>query len=322
MSNRNRVRQPDRELHGVLLVDKPRGPTSHDIVGFARRALGTSAVGHTGTLDPMATGLLVLVIGEATKLAQYLSADNKEYTASITLGSETDTLDAEGREIESAAVPEGLSIEVVERAASRFRGAFKQKPPAVSAIKQSGERMYKKARRGEAVEATERDVIVHELRVIAVRERETDLIVRCSKGFYVRALARDLAYELGTAGHLSALRRIRAGQFHLDQAVSIVELERAVADEAARDALASRLLPLSDACSSMTRLQLTTDGCKDAKNGRPILLSKVQSGEVTEELAGPIALLNGENELVAIGRIVDKTLRVERGFRQVPFLSR
>jgi tRNA pseudouridine55 synthase len=265
----------------------------------------------------MATGLLVLVIGEATKLAHYLSADDKEYEASITLGSETDTLDAEGREVKSAPVPAWLSVESVEAVASRFRGAFKQIPPAVSAIKQSGVPMYVKARRGEAVAVTERDVIVHELRLVAVREQRIDLIVRCSKGFYVRALARDLAYELGTAGHLSALRRTSSGQFRLNQAVGIAELDRAVTDEAARDALANQLLTLSDACSAITRIVLTPDGCKDAQNGRAISLSKVLSGDAPQSQTGPIALLDGDHQLVAIARFDGPSLKVERGFRRV-----
>jgi tRNA pseudouridine55 synthase len=316
VSKRNRVRQPDREVHGVLLVDKPRGPTSHDIVALARRALCTSAVGHTGTLDPMATGLLVLVIGEATKLANYLSADDKEYEASLTLGSETDTLDAEGKKVKSVPVPEGLSIEPVEAAASRFRGAFKQIPPAVSAIKQSGVPMYIKARRGEAVAVMERDVIVHELRIVAVCDRRIDFFVRCSKGFYVRALARDLAKELGTVGHLSSLRRTSSGQFHLNQAVGIAELERAVTDEADRDSLAKHLLTLSDACSVIPRLVLTSEGCQDAQNGRPISLSKVLSGETSENQTGPIALFDNHHQLVAIARIEGASLKVERGFRR------
>jgi tRNA pseudouridine55 synthase len=307
----------EHPVHGVLVVDKPKGPTSHDIVMLARRALRTSAVGHTGTLDPMATGLLVLTVGEATKLTPYLSADDKEYFASITLGCETDTLDAEGKEVKRLPVPARLTRDDVERAARAFRGPFKQKPPAVSAIKQAGVRMYAKARRGEAVDVPQRDVVVHELTVGEVKEGRIELIVRCSKGFYVRALARDLAYALGTVGHLSALRRTRSGQFDLDYAVGVAELEAAIGDRSVRQAITERLKSLTQACTGMPRLILSSGGRENAVNGRQIPLSEVISGEVSAGFTGPIALLDSGDELVAIARLKEVNLRVERGFRRV-----
>ncbi|MBN1656665.1 MAG: tRNA pseudouridine(55) synthase TruB [Deltaproteobacteria bacterium] len=301
--------------HGFILVDKPRGPTSHDMVLMVRRVLAGGSVGHAGTLDPMATGLLVLAVGQATKLLQFVTLEDKEYQATITLGSETDTLDAEGKVIKLAQPPEDLSRERVEERARRFIGTIRQRPPTISAIKRNGIPLYRRALRGERVEAPLREVVVHDLRILDVRGSEIDLHVRCGKGFYLRAFARDLALALGTVGHLSALRRTRIGPFTVDQARVIGEFRAAETDGALRAALREKLIPLVDACRGMKLLVLSEEACQHAFHGRPVQISQICDGSLSESDRGLAALLNQQQQLVAVARIFETELRVIRGFR-------
>lgn len=240
-------------LDGVLLVDKERGPSSHDVVAQARRALGTREVGHAGTLDPMATGLLVVLVGTATRLSSYATREQKSYEATVRLGALTDTLDAEGSVLREAPVPEG-ALARAEGALRAMVGPLAQVPPAVSAIKQGGVRAYEKARAGEAVELAPRAVELLEAEVLALREAppEVELRVRVSKGFYVRSLARDLGEALGTLGYLTALRRLSSGGFEVRDAAPGTELrEAARGDKALRERVRSRVLPLVEAAACM-----------------------------------------------------------------------
>jgi tRNA pseudouridine55 synthase len=303
------------ELHGLILVDKSRGPTSHDVVRVLRRALSVRAVGHAGTLDPMATGLLILAVGEATKLLHYLLIEDKEYTTTVALGRETDTLDAEGRVVKESELPVALSRDHVDAIAQSFVGSIIQRPPDISAIKQNGEPLYKKARRGEQVEAPLREVTVHELRVLEVRESEIDLNIRCSKGFYVRAFARDLAIALGTVGHVKALHRTRIGTFSVDHAVSYHTIKEATTNGEIRLGLKNRLLPLVDACVGMTRLVLSDEGCEDAVHGRLIAESRIINGSISDGEQLFVALLNDKNKVIAIAKVHEGKLRVVRGLR-------
>lgn len=205
-------------VDGVLVVDKPMGPTSHDVVSVGRRSLGTSKVGHTGTLDPMATGVLVLVVGRATRLARYMSSDVKVYAAQVTFGRATDTYDALGATTHDTGQHPGRDALVAALAA--FIGPLVQTPPAYSAKKIAGEAAYKLARRDEAVLPAPVTVTVHALELRAYDNGVATLELRVSSGFYVRSLAHDLGAQLGTGAHLSALRRTGAGAFHLDQALS------------------------------------------------------------------------------------------------------
>jgi tRNA pseudouridine55 synthase len=308
------ARGADRGVHGVVVVDKPRGPTSHDVVARARRALGTRAIGHAGTLDPMASGVLVLACGEATKLVRWLTNDDKSYRARVALGAETDTLDAEGTVVENAPVP-ALDLAAVESAAARFVGAIKQRPPIFSAIKVDGDALHRRARRGEQVEAPERDVSVRRIAILGVETDAIELEVVASKGFYVRSLARDLARALGTLGHLSALRRTQSGAFTLDEAITMDEIERARADELARRALLGRLIPLADACGSMPRAVLDPAGVRDALHGRAIELARAREAAPLAEGAEPIALVDEAGLLVAIGAKRGDRVAIVRGIR-------
>lgn len=293
-------------VSGVLVVDKPRGPTSHDVVFWARRALGTREIGHAGTLDPMATGVLVLAAGEATKLVPYLTADDKTYELELALGTETDTLDAEGTAVETAPVPP-LTEARLREIASRFVGPQEQRVPAFSAVKVGGEALYAKARRGEHVEAPVRSVTVHALELVTLAPLV--LRVRASKGFFVRSLGRDLARALGTVGHLAALRRLESGPFSLADAVSGEALLAARADEALRPALLARLRSLEQAAGAMPRLVLDDRAEADARAGRLVRVeSTVAAGEC-------VALLSATGSLVAIGEKRDEGIKVRRGFR-------
>jgi tRNA pseudouridine55 synthase len=217
---------------GLVVVDKPAGFTSHDVVASVRRLAGTKRVGHAGTLDPMATGVLLVGIGRATRLLGHLALHDKDYLATMRLGQTTSSDDAEGEVV--ASTPAGrLTRDAVAKAVARFVGEIKQRPPAVSAIKVDGKRAYARARAGEDVILAERSVVVSRFDVIAVRPvadiadgalLDVDVEVTCSTGTYIRALARDVGAVLGVGGHLSALRRTRVGAFDLTGARTLAEL--------------------------------------------------------------------------------------------------
>lgn len=219
MVSRRRNPGPGGHITGVLIVDKAQGMTSHDVVSQVRRAFRTRRVGHAGTLDPMATGVLVLLIGEATKLSSVLTTQSKEYEATVTFGVGTDSLDADGRVTARRAVaPDLLAGPRLELALEQERARTLQIPPAVSAIKVDGQRSHALARAGELVVHEPRSVRVHDLQVLARDGASLTLRVRVSKGYYVRSLARDLGVSLDTVAHLSKLRRTRSGTFSLEGA--------------------------------------------------------------------------------------------------------
>jgi tRNA pseudouridine55 synthase len=213
---------------GIVVVDKPGGLTSHDVVALVRRFAGTRRVGHAGTLDPMATGVLVVGVGRATRLLGHLSLHDKRYLATARLGQVTSTDDAEGTVIESRSCS-SITPDDVKSAALSFVGVIEQRPPAVSAIKVEGKRAYALARAGAEVVLASRSVTVTEFGVLGVRRVgefvDVDLDVTCSSGTYVRALARDLGATLGVGGHLTALRRTRVGGFAIEAARTLDELE-------------------------------------------------------------------------------------------------
>ena len=214
---------------GLVIVDKPGGLTSHDVVARIRRLAGTRRVGHAGTLDPMATGVLVVGVEKATRLLGYLTLTDKQYDATIRLGQSTSTDDAEG-EVTFTAAAKDLSAETMTQAVTDLTGEIEQVPPAVSAIKVDGQRAYKLTRAGAAPELRPRRVTVYEFTVTGIRPAgdgdltDVDATVRCSSGTYIRALARDLGDRLGTGGHLTALRRTRVGGYGLDTAKTLDQL--------------------------------------------------------------------------------------------------
>ena len=204
----------DSTIDGVLLIDKAPAMTSHDVVAITRRVLNTRKVGHCGTLDPLATGLLIITIGRGTKIQDLLMSEDKEYTGTMTLGATTNTQDAEGEIVEQKPVPD-FTKEDITAAFDQFRGDFYQTPPMVSAVKIDGVPLYKLARQGKEVEREPRFVRVYNYELTRVEMPQVDFRVVCSKGFYVRTYAHDIGQKLGCGAHLSALRRTRSGHFTL-----------------------------------------------------------------------------------------------------------
>ena len=214
-------------LHGVLIVNKPDGWTSHDVVSRIRTVFGIQKVGHAGTLDPHATGVLPVLIGKGTKIAQYLLDWDKEYSAVLQLGQTTDTQDGSGTVLEEKAC-EALSEDDVQSAIMSFQGAIQQVPPMYSAVKVGGQPLYKKARKGQTVERQAKTVVIHDLEIQRLAIPEVSFRVVCSKGTYVRTLCADIGDRLGTGGHLKWLQRQRVGPLHLDQAVDMRSLKKGV----------------------------------------------------------------------------------------------
>ena len=226
------------DIDGVLLVDKSQAMTSHDVVAITRRALNTKKVGHCGTLDPLATGLLIITIGRGTKIQDLLMSEDKEYIGTLKLGEETDSQDSDGQVTKSSPVPE-FTREQIDAAFAKFHGDFYQTPPMVSAIKKDGVPLYKLARQGKVVEREPRFVHVYAHEILAIRPTEIDFRVVCSKGFYVRTYAHEIGAELGCGAHLKALRRTKSGRFSVEGAITVDELKAGPLD-----AVAQRVLSL------------------------------------------------------------------------------
>lgn len=278
-------------LHGWLVVDKPVGPTSAQVVGKLKWALrqgghGKVKIGHGGTLDPLASGVLPIALGEATKLTGHLLNGPKAYRFTIRFGTATTTDDAEGAVVaESQVRPDADAIRAV---LPRFTGPIRQRPPAYSALKIDGERAYALARAGAAPELAERDLLIHELTLQETTAETATLDVRCSKGTYVRSLARDIAEALGTVGHVALLRRTAAGPFTLDQAMSLdkwVELVHGPAPEQA-------LLPLTAGLDDIPALAVEPHEAAALKQGKRLMGARVKPGQYLATLGSvPVAMV-------------------------------
>jgi len=293
-------------VSGILIVDKPAGCTSHDVVQRVRKALRQRSVGHAGTLDPLATGVLVIAVGEGTKLVSHLQSDDKRYEVTIALGAETDSLDADGEVTETSEVPP-LDAAAVEQALQPFIGRHPQEAPKLSAIKVGGTPLHRRVRRGEAVEAPVREVELYEATVDEVSPKTLRLSLHCGKGFYVRSLARDVARALGTLGHVKVLRRTASGAFSIEDAIC--------GDEMTAEGIAGQLIPLKEACGALTRVELTDEGVRHARHGRPIG-PEVVVGDGWRDVSPEesLALFAPDGNPVALGRRVDEGIRVVRGF--------
>jgi len=280
---------------GLLIVDKPVGPTSHQIVHVVRKGTGIRKVGHAGTLDPRASGVLVLCLGAATRLSEYLSASDKAYRAVVRFGEATSTFDADG-EVTAAggAIP---SLPAIERALGGFRGRIDQTPPPFSAIKIQGQKAYQLARRGEPPVLRARPIEIRRLAILDYTPPDLSLEVECSAGTYIRSLAHDLGQKLGSGAHLSALRRTASGHFRLEEAVSLSELEAAFGDQPAEDpgrppGWRRHLRPASEALRGMPAVRLDPAEVERLRNG-----SRLPSAS---PCAGMVQALDGEGGLIAI----------------------
>jgi tRNA pseudouridine55 synthase len=251
-------------VNGVLLLDKPKGVSSNHALQRARRLFQAQKAGHTGTLDPMATGLLPVCFGEATKFSAHLLAADKVYRTRVELGAVTDTGDAEGEVIERPAVP-SLTASDVEGVLERFRGEIEQVPPMVSALKYQGRKLYELAREGKSVERAARRVTVYDARLLAFEGEAFELEVKVSKGTYVRTLAEDIGRALGTGAHISALRRLATGPFDASGMLTLEALE-ALPDQAAREAT---LLPVDVLVAHLPRLAVDAAAARRLTQGQP-----------------------------------------------------
>jgi tRNA pseudouridine55 synthase len=289
-------------MDGLLIVDKPVGPTSHDVVARVRRALGERRIGHTGTLDPLASGLLPLVLGRATRLARFLSASAKGYDAIVRLGTETDSYDAAGQpvgECYEGPMPDRATI---DGALASFHGTFLQQPPIFSAKKIAGVRSHalarqQRARRAPSVPAEPASkpvsVNVRDLQLVGVEGRDVALRLTCSAGFYVRSLAHDLGQLLGTGAHLAALRRTRVGDVRLEDAIA---LDTIVNDP---NAAAAAVVPMAHMLMGLPAAALSDQGVRHARHGRSLGPEDL-CAPLPEGTAGYTRLLDATGELVGV----------------------
>jgi len=280
---------------GVIVIDKPAGPTSHDVVAVMRRAVRGRKVGHTGTLDPLASGVLPLVLGKATRLAQFLSSADKEYEAHVELGITTTTLDRAGEVVpreRARTVPE-LTPRLIEEAVAEFRGTYLQQPPAYSAKKIDGDRAYDLARRNAPVRLQPVQVTATTLEVLEWRGTMLRLRLVCSAGYYVRSLADAIGERLGTGGHLAGLVRTRSGDFELADAVGLDVLDRSPHEAAAR------VIPLAALLTSLPAITLTPEGASLAARGGFIGPSHVTNLAGLPR-GGRVRLMHPDGHLVAI----------------------
>jgi tRNA pseudouridine55 synthase len=284
-------------MHGVLVIDKPTGPTSHDVVAFVRRATGIRRIGHTGTLDPLASGVLPLVIGRASRLAQFLTSREKEYEARIRIGLATDTYDVTGQPVAAAGGGAPPDREAIAAALEAFRGPQRQQPPPFSAKKIGGQRAHVLARRGTPVLPAPAPVEVMALEILDAGPDWVSLRLVCSAGFYVRSLAHELGERLGTGACLEALRRRRSGEFGLDRAVALARL---AADPSAAGAA---LVPIDALLSDLPGVILTGEGARRAVQGN--LIGPAHLRTPAPAAATRVRLLDEQGRLVAIAAPAD-----------------
>lgn len=297
---------PSTQLDGVLVIDKPSGPTSHDVVSIARRVLGVRRIGHTGTLDPLARGVLPLVIGRATRLAQFFTRAEKEYEADVRLGMQTTTYDVSGDRLEAPRdrEPASLTLNEIEEALTDFRGTYVQHPPAFSAKKISGTPAYRLARRNQAVDLTPVEVTVHALDVLGWRDDRLRLRVVCSSGFYVRSLAHALGGRLGTGACLEGLARRRSGEFGLDHALPLADLERHPRESS------DRIIPMQALLPTLPGVVLTLDGVRQAVRGGLIGPRHIAHRAAAIDTPAPeapphVRLLHPDGRLLAVAQSKD-----------------
>ena len=287
-------------MDGILLVDKKKGDTSTETLNKVKSLLRPKKIGHAGTLDPFATGLLILLINQGTKLFNLIMSKEKVYHAVILLGKETDTLDCTGKIIKEKYVPDLCKDEIGIKL-NRFLGTIEQEPPAFSAIKKGGVRAYSLARKGIKVELKKRKVHIYEINIISWNKPELKIEVKCSPGTYIRALARDIAIALGTVGHLKDLRRISCGPFHVKDAIKID-------DNLNKELLEQRIIPLVEALSDLETIYVDESMAWRLRNG-------VQPRLKRKDLKKGYVKFVKEDELVAIAQVNEKgNIKLERIF--------
>jgi tRNA pseudouridine55 synthase len=299
-------RRKGRLVDGVLVLDKPAGMTSNACLQRVKNALYAAKAGHTGSLDPLATGVLPLCFGEATKLSRFLLEADKSYISTFVLGVATATGDADG-EILASSDASAITLQQLEQALAGFRGEIEQVPSMYSAIKHQGKPLYQLARAGVEVERKVRRVTIYSLELLdfkAGRQAELRVSVRCSKGTYVRSLAEDLGQMLGCGAHVGALRRTQSGPFGIEQCVSLEQLEK-LAAERQFEALNGLLLPVDSGLSGMPTVVLPDDSSYYLRQGQPVLASNMPS-------AGMVRIVEDTGEFLGVGEITDDGMLAPR----------
>ncbi|MBW2609277.1 MAG: tRNA pseudouridine(55) synthase TruB [Deltaproteobacteria bacterium] len=280
---------------GIILIDKNEGESSFDVVKRLRGGVKVKKVGHAGTLDPFATGLLIILLGQGTKLSPFLMSGQKRYRASIRLGIETDTLDPTGRIIQTRHVP-AFEPEQIKTIAMKFIGEIEQVPPIFSAVNYQGKRAYKLARKGIKVDLKKRRVKVHSIEIISIDLPEITMEICCSGGTYIRSLASDMGKQLGTGAHLSALRRLSSGPFEVKDAIN----SKQIGDAASSGFLSDRIIPLGEALPDMQEARVDDRTAQKIRNGYKPEWEEVAVGSALPDLyEGHIKLVN-DTELVAV----------------------
>jgi tRNA pseudouridine55 synthase len=293
------LRHSKRNIHGILLLDKRLGISSNRALQEVKRLFNANKAGHTGSLDPLATGLLPLCFGAATKVSGMMLDDNKRYQVIIQLGIKTDTGDLEGSVIETRPVPE-FSVEYIKTILEKFTGAIDQIPPMYSALKQNGKKLYELAREGKTVERLARHITIFELKLLAVQKDSLELEVYCSKGTYIRSLAEDIGQELACGATVKELRRLQAGQFHIRQALSLEQLR-----ELDEQQLLAALIAVDTPLQNLPAVHLNDQQAASTKQGQSINLA--------ENLLGPVRIYHaaeflGLGEMRLDGKLAPKKL--------------
>lgn len=291
-----RRRNRGRNISGVLLLDKPIGMTSNKALQEVKFLFKAAKAGHTGSLDPLATGLLPICFGEATKLSAFLLDADKHYRVRVKLGETTTTADAEGELVEQAD-PSGVSEEDVRAVLGEFLGEQQQLPPMYSAIKHQGERLYKLARQGVEVERETRTIHIHALNLLSFELPEFELDVHCSKGTYVRTLAEDIGKRLGCGAHVSGLRRTGVGPYDDLSMITLEQVQTAFADKQFQE-MDEWLLPLESALGEWPEVKLTPDAAFYMQQGQPILVPNAPT-------SGWVRLYANQNDFIGVGQILD-----------------
>ncbi|MDX2493525.1 MAG: tRNA pseudouridine(55) synthase TruB [Desulfuromusa sp.] len=290
-------------MHGLLLIDKPAGMTSHDVVRQVKRICNTRKVGHAGTLDPLATGVLPVAVGDGTKILQFLLVEDKSYRATFKLGITTDTLDAEGEVLQERPVPDFTPADL-ENICAKFRGDIEQLPPMFSALKKDGVPLYKLARQGKTVERELRKVTISRLELICSDSQTVTIEVDCSKGTYIRTLVSDIGEQLGCGAHLTTLRRLRSGDFTIDECRVLEELQQL-------EEPSSVLLSLDETLKKHPAAQLNESAADALTYGIPPELNQVNTEVVLT--SNNLVRLQIDHELAAVARYMPLRSKEKRG---------
>jgi len=303
-----------RDISGIMVVDKPAGMTSNAVLQHVKRIYGAAKAGHTGALDPIATGVLPLCLGEATKFSQRLLESDKRYITRIQLGESRDTADIEGAVLDTASIPE-LSSAGIEAVLQQFKGPITQVPPMYSALKHQGKKLYELAREGKDfdIKSKAREVVIHDIKLLDFADTWIDLDVTCSKGTYIRSLAEDVATALGSLGYVARLRRLAAGPYNADMMYSLQQLETLKSDNPdSYHALDSELLPIHTALPDVPMVTISLKQAYDLQFGRAITVSDAGGQPMAQVqlrlLHEQWDLLLGVGELNADGVILPKRL--------------